>query len=187
MKLLIRAIIIFCVFIKMSFAEQAKQYKIIEKITDNIEIRAYEELILATVTNIKPDGEDDNFRVLFKFISGGNQDQQKINMTSPVLRQKIANKNIMSFIMPDDLILNNIAKPNNNNIKIHKLTHNKFIVIRFSGRASNKNFILKEQILLNEVQKNGFQLAADKPIWAYYNAPWVLPFLKRNEVLFKLK
>ncbi|MDA0902598.1 MAG: heme-binding protein, partial [Proteobacteria bacterium] len=63
----------------------------------------------------------------------------------------------------------------------------KFIAIRFSGRAIDANFEKHKQILLQKIAQEKLDADLDNPIRAYYNNPWTLPFLKRNEVLFALR
>lgn len=162
-------------------------YKIIEKISDNIEIRQYEKIILAT-SNIDKD-EDGNsaFRSLFKFISGENNQEQEIKMTAPVFREEIDGKMNMSFVMPAKFNEKNLPKPNNPNVKINLIKNEQFIVIRFSGFASDSNFAENQEILEKTIQEQRLKVDLTKPIRAYYNRPWTLPFLKRNELLFRIK
>jgi hypothetical protein len=143
-------------------------------------------MVLATVSTDE-ESQNNNFRTLFKFISGENEKDQEIKMTTPVFQQSTRNKQSMSFVMPDNFNIENSPKPNNKNVKIELLENAKFIAIRFSGRAIDKNFDKYQQILEHTIHKNELKADLTNPINAYYNAPWAIPFLKRNEVLFRLK
>lgn len=185
MKKLILIITLFITNIAM--ATEITPYKIIKEISDNVEIREYKKIILAT-TNVTDDQEGNSaFRSLFKFISGENNKQQEIKMTAPVFREEIDGNMNMSFVMPSKFNESNLPKPNNPNVKINIMKNQKFIAIRFSGFASDDNFDEQQEILENIIAKNNISANLDIPIRAYYNRPWSLPFLKRNEILFKIK
>jgi hypothetical protein len=160
-------------------------YEVTKNISNKIEIREYRSMLLATIST-NAESQNTHFRALLKFISGDNEQNKKINMTAPVFQQNINNQQSMSFVMPNNLTLENFPKPNNKNIKIELLENTKFIAIRFSGRAVNKNFNKHQIILEGEIKKHGLKIDLTNPVHAYYNPPWTLPFFKRNEVLFRL-
>ena len=60
-----------------------------------------------------------------------------------------------------------------------------YAVIKYSGRASDKNFIKYKDILENELIKNNI-LILSSPIKATYDKPFTLPMLRRNEAMFKI-
>jgi hypothetical protein len=184
MKQIILLFILF--YANIAIAIEISPYQIIEKISDKVEIRQYDKIILATA-NISDDEEGDSaFRSLFKFISGENNQKQKIKMTAPVFREEIAGNMNMSFVMPAKFNEKNIPQPNNPKIKINLIQNQKFIAIKFSGFASDNNFKENQEILEQIIKKKQINANLDLPIRAYYNRPWSLPFLKRNELLFKL-
>ena len=71
-------------------------------------------------------------------------------------------------------------------ITINKIDNIHYIAIKFSGRASDSNFGKKQKILEEVIAKNQINIISKNPIYAYYNSPWTLPFLKRNEVLYQI-
>ena len=161
-------------------------YEIERNLTDNIEIRGYKELLLAKVMVDEDDSENKQFRKLFKFISGENEQNQEIKMTAPVFKENQNSKMSMSFAMPTDFNKENLPKPNDRNIKIENIENQRFISITFSGRSSDDNFEEYQEILVKKIKEENIKADLENPIRAYYNHPWTLPFLKRNEVLFKL-
>ncbi|MBT4922344.1 MAG: heme-binding protein [Rickettsiales bacterium] len=183
MKKILFLILLIIPNIAMSY-ETAK-YEVAKTISDKIEIREYKNMVLATISTDE-ESPNNNFRTLFKFISGGNNQEQEIKMTTPVFQQNVSNKQSMSFVMPDSFAKGAIPKPNNKNIKIEILKNTKFIVIRFSGRSVDKNFNKYQKVLESAIEENGLKADLDNPINAYYNAPWTIPSFKRNEVLFRL-
>jgi hypothetical protein len=59
-------------------------------------------------------------------------------------------------------------------------------VIRYSGRASENNFIKHKDILENELYRDGI-LIKSPAIKATYNSPFTLPLLRRNEAMFRVE
>lgn len=180
--------ILFFIFLTIPnivMSSETAKYEVIKTISSKIEIREYKDLVLAKIST-KKKSQNNNFRALFKFISGENEQDQKIKMTTPVFQNNIQDREFMSFVMPDRFNENNLPKPKNKNIKIKILKNTKFIAIIFSGRAVDKNFNKYQKVLERAIEENGLKVDLENPINAYYNAPWTIPFLKRNEVLFRL-
>ena len=84
-------------FPNLVMAGETARYQVIEKISDDIEIRQYDNMMLATIATGADEEGNQNFRTLFKFISGENKKEQDISMTTPVFKEKIDNKRTMSF------------------------------------------------------------------------------------------
>ena len=177
--------LIFLIIPNIAMSYETAKYEVTKTISDKVEIREYKDLVLATISTGE-ESQNNNFRTLFKFISGENEQNEEIKMTTPVFQENIQNQESMSFVMPDRFNNNNLPKPKNKNIKIESLKNAKFIAIRFSGRAIDKNFSKYQQILEKVIEENNIKVDLTTPINAYYNAPWTIPFFKRNEVLFKL-
>ena len=67
----------------------------------NFEIRFYPEAVLASVTMNASydDSRNSGFRILAGYIFGGNSENQKIAMTSPVRMSSTEQKSTMSFVL----------------------------------------------------------------------------------------
>ena len=61
-----------------------------------------------------------------------------------------------------------------------------YAVIRYSGRASDRNFIKHKKILESELSKDNI-LIKSAAIKATYNGPFTLPMMRRNEAMFKVE
>jgi effector-binding domain-containing protein len=162
-------------------------YRII-KSDNKIEIREYPELIVAEV-NVK--GEryqsiNDGFRLLANYIFGNNKSNQTIAMTAPVQQQEIKEGWVVRFIMPPEFTLSSLPQPNNHAVSFSLIKSKKYIVIRFSGFNSDNNIQSHTKMLLNYIQKNNLKTIGE-PIMAFYNPPWILPFLRRNEIIIELQ
>jgi DNA gyrase inhibitor GyrI len=168
-------------------ANEQPDYTIIKK-DNEFEIRQYTNFLTATV---ETEGERDDaigkgFRVLFKYISGENKNKESISMTVPVMQKSTgANKWNVSFVVPKKFNLQNVPQPDNQSVKIKNNPDLKVIVITFSGLFSNENIKENEAKIRNYAKEKGLKIE-EPAIYAGYNAPWTLWFLKRNEVLFKL-
>jgi hypothetical protein len=107
-------------------------------------------------------------------------------MTVPVMQKSIGNKKWnVSFVVPKKFTLQNVPQPDNQSVKIINNANLQVIVITFSGLFSDTNIKENEIKLRSYIKEKGFKIE-EPAIYAGYNAPWTLWFLKRNEVLFKL-
>ena len=70
-------------------------------------------------------------------------------------------------------------------MKIVKIEQGYYAVIKYSGRASEKNFIKHKEILENEIKKDNISIVGP-PVKATYNGPFTLPKLRRNEAMFEV-
>jgi hypothetical protein len=166
------------------FAYESAPYEIAKQISKNIEIRKYENLILAEVST--KDNEDSAFRILFKFISGGNEKEQEIKMTTPVFQESNKNQSTMSFVMPAKYKMADLPKPQDDKIKFRELKNKKFVAIKFSGFRSEKNFTKNQDKLIAKIKEENIDADLKNPIRATYNGPFTLPFLRRIEILFEV-
>ena len=175
-------------------------YEVIQSV-QNIEIRQYEPMIIAEVEvdGKREDAIGEGFRLLADYIFGNNTVQQVMSMTAPV--QQKENQNIamtapvqqqstgkswrMSFVMPSKYSMDSLPVPNNNRVRLKGILAKKFVVIEFSGTNSNENVTEHENQLMNYIEANQIKINGS-PKYAFYNPPWSLPFLRRNEVMIEI-
>lgn len=170
---------------------------------NNIEVRDYSPVIAAQVW---VDGErkvaiSAGFKILANYIFGNNKPAKKISMTAPVIQQK-GDKIAMTvpviqqaldndhwsiqFIMPSEYTLATLPQPNDSRINILSIPEKRYAVIRFSGIAGQENLdthLAKLQQYLSEAKLRPI----GRPLFAFYNPPWTLPFLRRNEIMIELE
>ena len=175
-------------------------YKILKK-EQNIEIRRYPPLIIAEVKTAgsRQASISDGFRILADFIFGNNEGEKqlsmngpitqqegiKIAMTAPVQQEKTDAEWATSFIMPSKFSIDTIPNPINNRIKITQIPSKRYAVITFSGRSTEKN-LTKHTNELEKYMNGSSYSRVGNARYAFYNPPWTLPFLRRNEVQFEL-
>lgn len=179
-------------------------YQVIQASGD-IEVRQYEPVIIAEVevTGDRKDSINNGFRLLADYIFGNNTIDQDISMTAPVTQQaqeqntKIAmtapvqqkangNRWKISFIMPSEHSLESLPTPNNDVVKIKHVAAKKMVAIKFSGTSSDNNILKHEKQLLEFVDSNSLNVSGT-PQYAFYNPPFTLPFLRRNEVMLEIR
>jgi DNA gyrase inhibitor GyrI len=88
----------------------------------------------------------------------------------------------MYFVMPSKYKLETLPVPNNSEVKLREVPAKKYAVVRFSGFAGEVKTAKKTEELLVWLKSKQIKPSGE-PILARYNAPWSLPFLRRNEVL----
>lgn len=144
------------------------------------EVRDYPALAL-----VRTESGDGDFMRLFRYISGGNEAEMKIAMTSPVLVSHGGDKKGMSFIMPAEVATAKVPAPKDGAVVADSLPGGHFAVYRFSGgrnRANEEDALAK---LRAWMEKRQLQATGD-PLFAYYDPPWIPPFLRRNEAMLRI-
>jgi len=113
------------------------------------------------------------------------QANKKIAMTAPVQQQPSNDAWKVSFVMPSEYSMDNLPKPNNQQVKLKEIREKQCVAIRFPGANSNKNITKYEKQLMQYIKANQIQ-DIDSPKYAFYNPPWTLPFMRRNEVMIEI-
>ncbi len=175
----------------------------VEMTDGKFEIREYPSMILAEVkvTGDRNQAANRGFRKLAAFIFGDNTPNAKIAMTSPVVQtpksEKIAmtspvvqtpdaeGKWTVNFMMPSEYSMETLPKPTDRDIRIYKSEPYRTVSIRFSGRSRMKNLQKHQDKLDAFVTEQGLQIVGG-PEYAFYDAPFVPPMLRRNEVHYRL-
>jgi hypothetical protein len=165
---------------------ETPKYRVLNQY-DDIEIRDYEPMLLAstTIDENRNDSLKSGFKILADYIFGNNKANTKIAMTAPVMQYKYNNSWVVSFMMPSAYNANSLPYPYSTNISIKEQSKQKYIVIRFSGFNSDANIARNEEKLKSFTLKNKIKVISSS-IYAFYNPPWTLPFLKRNEIWLKV-
>lgn len=139
------------------------------------------------------------FRRLFDYISGANTSQVKIDMTAPVEVSSATNGEkiamtapvqqaatsdgwLVSFVVPSEYSLDTAPVPQGENVSLRKVAGQLVAVHRFSGRWTARNMSRHRQLLLDALAVAGVTPLGESRT-AAYNAPFVPPFLRRNEIL----
>ncbi len=165
----------------VAMANEEAQHDVVHK-TDIYEIRNYSDRLVVQVVN-KVD--NNSFRKLFNYISGSNNTSEKISMTVPVTQTKKDNEYYMQFYLPSKFNKETTPMPTNPDLEITTITGGYYAVIKYSGRASDKNFEKHSEILKGKLLEDKISIKGSA-IKATYNSPYTLPFLRRNEAMFSV-
>ncbi|MCX8238864.1 MAG: heme-binding protein [Akkermansiaceae bacterium] len=151
------------------------------------EIRDYPEIVVATAT-MKDGNNNQNsgFMSLFRYISGKNEAEQKIAMTTPVFSKTGGSLQEMSFVLPEEVAKEGAPKANNNNITVTKRQAGRFVVYRYSGRWTEARDKKARETLAKWAKEQDFTLRSVMEK-ASYDPPFTPPFMRRNEVLARIE
>lgn len=169
---------------------------------ENFQVRQYEAHIVAeTIVDSEfEDAGSEAFQRLFKYISGNNTakqsidmtapvsqeaDGQKIDMTSPVGQQSVNGRWAVSFMMPASSSYETLPKPNNSDVVLKQVPERYIASIEYSGFWSEASYKENKNKLQAWISKNDYKVIGE-PIWARYNDPFTLWFLRRNEILIPI-
>lgn len=162
---------------------------------DGIEIRHYPQAVLAETTAAN---QWTAFRRLFNYISGANQRNESISMTTPVetqggtaismtapVRSTSAERDgeamRMAFYLPPEYGLETAPEPTNPAVELTTEPAKTVAADRFSWYAPEWRVSRRTQKLLSTLEREGIEPFGE-PYLLRYNDPWTPPFMRRNEV-----
>lgn len=169
----------------------------------SFEVRQYPSYLIAeTIVNADfKDAGNVAFRPLFNYISGDNGKKESISMTAPVNQQNLSEKISMtapvsqtaaedkyavSFVMPSEYTMETIPEPLDTSVVIKQIPVQTMAAVRYSGTWSQKKYETKKAALEEFIQRKKLAVLGE-PIFARYNPPFELWFLRRNEVLIPVE
>lgn len=167
-------------------------YEVLQRKKD-FEVREYEAFAVAET---KSEGgglaSGSGFNELAGYIFGGNEEEKKMDMTTPVFtrREEGANDgNVMQFVISDTAASN--PTPNKGIIRLRDVEPDVYAVIAFSGFATDSEVEAKKKELTACIRREGLMArynVDNEPqfILARYNEPTTLLF-RRNELLVQLE
>ena len=162
---------------------ETPDYEVLLK-EDSFEIRKYNTFSIVEYEDENDPKMKSGFGSLFKYISDDNKEKEKISMTAPVIQQEDKGIQKMAFISPKEFE-GKVPEPNNPKIKVKEFEEGIFAVVQYSGLSTDK----KEKKLKKELEawvlEKEFIKESDFML-AFYNAPFVLPMLRRNEIWLRV-
>lgn len=183
----------------VSDVEQAK-YDVVESQGD-IQIRDYASMIVAEaeVPGERKEAINMGFRMIADYIFGNNVPKQSVAMTAPVIQQPVetiamtapvmqqqdGHRWKVRFVMPASYTMEALPKPNNAKVTLETIPGKRFAVIRFSGVAGEDS-LKKHTDALHSFLRDKKLEPLSQPMYAFFNPPWTLPFLRRNEVMVEI-
>ena len=167
-------------------AIEEPKYSVVSK-TKTYEIRQYEPVIVAE-TKIDSEFEkagNEAFKILAGYIFGANKSKTKIEMTAPVNQIKSASGFVVQFTMPKQYTLETLPQPNDSRVELRQVPARKVAVLSYSGSWSEKRYNRKLAKLKNALENDNLKIQGE-PVFARFNSPFQLWFLRRNEIWLEL-
>lgn len=160
-------------------------YEVLRK-DENFEVRKYAELVRANVTleaNSYEEFKEKAFKILASYIFGENREEIQMPMTAPVLqRENEKGSWSMSFVLPKSFTMSNAPLPKNASVELEPSPERYVAVLAYSGNNDEEKIKAHQQELYQWVQNQPELQALESVESAQYDAPFVIPFLKKNEV-----
>jgi hypothetical protein len=183
-------------------------YTVVERIGE-VEIRRYGPRVVAQ-TVVSGSGEaarNRGFQRLASYIFGGNTARSSISMTAPVAQAPApgapgasrsiamtapvaqgaagADRWAIQFFMPSAWTLQTLPIPRDPAVTLVELPAETYAVLRFSGLAGTRVVAARQAELDATVQASPWTADADPVVW-FYDPPWTVPPLRRNEVAVRV-
>ena len=168
-------------------------------------VRRYAPMLVANVdvSGTRGEAASAGFRRLADYIFGGNvppdtaasgtqveeaaSKGQKIAMTAPVLQQPTGTRRwTVSFVMPGAFTMETLPRPKSQDVTIEPRAPETVAVLRFSGIPTTRRLDTKESALRTWMEARDLT-PVGAPRFAFYDPPWKLPFLRRNEVMIPIE
>lgn len=160
---------------------ETPDYKVIKTIGE-VEIRKYPKMVVAQTQlqdTIMDKSMNSGFRTIAGYIFGGNDSNQKIAMTAPVV-VKMGDTATMYFVMPKQYKKDELPKPVSGRVKILEEGEKTLAVITYGGFSSAEKVEVHRQKLVNLLSQQQIKTVGPY-MYMGYNAPWDV-IKRRNEV-----
>lgn len=186
-----------------AMAYEQPEYTVVERY-DDFELRRYDPYIVAETDVYGNFSEVGNeaFGILSGYIFGNNRQQTRMEMTAPVNQVPASRRGetiamtapvsqnmlsdadstyTLSFVMPSAWTLATLPEPVDERIRLRK-TDSRLVAARtYSGTWSESRYRTNEEKLLQAIRAANLETTGE-PVFARYNSPFTLWFLRRNEV-----
>jgi len=150
------------------------------------EVRDYPALTLVSTTRDSLDPQErTGFMRLFRYITGGNETDRKIAMTTPVITTWEESEYRMSFVVPTQVAADGAPQPDNGAVQLETMPAGRFAVYRFSGVWTPTRFAEAKKKLDHWIKRKGLKPLGAAQI-ANYDPPFTPAMLRRNEVLVRI-
>jgi len=172
--------------------------------TGGFEVRTYAPKLVAEV-EVEGDAEvatSAGFRVLAGYIFGANVSREeiamtspvdlrktstKIEMTSPVDRSRRGDRWVVTFTMPSKWTKETLPKPTSSRVRIVEVPKKSFMIDSFSGSPGSAELEKRSEKLRGAAAAAGYEIVDPNPVYAQYDPPWTMGFLRRNELMLEVK
>jgi DNA gyrase inhibitor GyrI len=89
---------------------------------------------------------------------------------------------VIRFFMPSTYTLESLPVPNDDRVRLVTVPSETVAVLRFTGTIDPEAVSARTAQLLKILYRNDIEPTGDPLAW-FYDPPWTLPCLRRNEVV----
>lgn len=174
------------------------RYDVIDRVGERVEIRRYAPRLAAEVdlSSAGDAGRREAFQLLFAYIAGANRasamgqetiamtapvevsGRELVAMTVPVETSDSAGAAHMRFFLPAKYSLDTAPKALNPRVRLITVSGETIATLRFTGSGSD---LAERKAELIAQLANTKWRPNSEPYALFYDAPFTLPFLRRNE------
>jgi hypothetical protein len=180
--------------------EEQPKFDVVETLTDGVEVRRYARALVAEVTvgSDHDDAVDEGFERLARYIFGENAGREVLPMTSPVTQRgdrlpmttPVTQRPedgawTIAFFLSNADRASDAPRPNDPAVRLVEHPARLLAAARYSGNNTEPRREAARTRLLEALASSGFQ-PVEGVHWAQYDAPFAVPFLKRNEALVEV-
>jgi hypothetical protein len=166
------------------------------------EVRRYSPRLAAEVTvgGDEVAARSAGFSPLARFIFGANEGSRKVAMTAPVAQarsEKIAmtvpvaqgrgeaGEWTIRFFMPAEYTEETLPRPKDERVRIITVPEETYAVLRFRGSTGPDAVAVQKQRLIAALATGPWAADGEPQAW-FYDPPWTIPNLRRNEVVVRV-
>jgi hypothetical protein len=173
-------------------------YRVLEPIGD-VELRRY-----PSTVRVETNADSDRraFGRLFRYLAGANETDESIEMTAPV---EVAHRSTtismtapvevavagdaqrrMSFFLPAEYDAGSAPTPSDPTVDLVAVPERTLAVARFTWRPTDRRIARETAHLLATLADADVETVGEA-FFMGYDAPWTLPFIRRNEVAVEVE
>jgi hypothetical protein len=197
MSLLSSIMLSACSVVGIRSGTEEPRYKVLQS-QEALQIREYGPRLAAEtdITGDEYSARGAGFRRLAGYIFGANSSAGHIAMTAPVSQASGAQTIAMTapvsqeksatgtwrirFFMPAQYTEATLPRPTDPAVKIVTVPAETYGVYRYTGSTATAATAAAEREVLQRLEGSGW-VATGQPVTWFYDPPWTLPFLRRNE------
>lgn len=176
-----KKLIVLCLPFFVMAQTEMQSYNVVKTLS-KIEIRFYPPVMMAKHT---ASGQRSGFGKLFGYISGNNDQNSKIAMTTPVHMENTSTKSSMAFVLPKKFNNENTPLPDDKTLSVYQDQGGYYAAIKYSG-YTNSSKEMEYTGILNELLEKEKINPTGLPKVLVYDSPYKI-INRRNEILIPIK
>ena len=181
------AVVTGCTVIGFTSTLEEPKYTVIDQLPGGVEIRQYEARTFAAsrVDGTGMESRRQGFRLLFNYITGENSGEEEISMTIPVATEIEDKEHVMQFFLPSKYDEATAPAPKNPDVSIGTIAPRTEAALEYTGSQSVQRAQQHAILMKADLDDSNWQMKGDIRSM-FYNPPFSVPFLRRNEVIVEV-